>query len=214
MRWDTLFGSGALFAITRALECSFDTIQPALPYNTSLNFAYPVQANGTFQVPRGDTGYPTSPVGLPALCAISVQVQSIGDTTFGFGLFLPDDWNGRFLAIGNGGFAGGINWLDMVCANSSVKVTPATDLSTGTRCSLWVCSHVDRYWPQLVFWRWHLGLQSAGKGGELGSLSHARLRCKCQDHYRSLLRKEPIIQLLFRYIESVGVYSHCSLTSY
>lgn len=115
MRFDSLFSYGMLSVAVGALDCSPAAIQAALPSNASVNFAYPVKANGTFQVPKGDTGYPTNPVGLPALCAASVQVQSIDNTTFGFGLFLPDDWNGRFLAVGNGGFAGGINWLDMVC---------------------------------------------------------------------------------------------------
>jgi feruloyl esterase len=120
MRWDSFFSYGALFRVVAALDCSPAAIQAALPSNASVNFAYPVKANATFQVPEGDTGYPESPIGLPALCAVSVQVQSVGNTTFGFGMFLPDEWNGRFLAVGNGGFAGGINWLDMVC-------TPSTD---------------------------------------------------------------------------------------
>ncbi|PYH94355.1 feruloyl esterase B precursor [Aspergillus ellipticus CBS 707.79] len=34
-------------------------------------------------------------------------------TTYNFGLFLPNEWNERFLAVGNGGYAGGINWIDM-----------------------------------------------------------------------------------------------------
>jgi feruloyl esterase len=101
-----------------ALECSPSAIQAALPSNATVNFAYPIQANGSFQVSAGDTGYPTNPVGLPALCAVSVQVQSVGNTTFGFGLFLPSDWNGRFLAVGNGGFAGGVNWIDMACVKA------------------------------------------------------------------------------------------------
>lgn len=114
MRLDSVLNYGALVSAVRALDCTPSSIQSVLPLNASVNFAYPVAANSTFQVPKGDTGYPTNPVGLPSLCAVSVQVDSIGSSTFGFGLFLPDDWNGRFLAVGNGGFAGGINWLDMV----------------------------------------------------------------------------------------------------
>jgi feruloyl esterase len=114
MRWASLTSYGALFGFVIAHNCSPSAIQAALTSNATVNFAYPLKANATFQVPKGDTGYPTNPIGLPALCAVSVQVQSTGNTTFGFGLFLPDGWNGRFLSIGNGGFAGGINYVDMV----------------------------------------------------------------------------------------------------
>lgn len=112
----SIMSYGSILGAANALQCCPDTIQSALPANTTVNFAYPIQANGTFYVPAGDTGYPTNTTGLPALCAVSIQVQSVGNTTFGLGLFLPSDWNGRFLAVGNGGFAGGINWLDMVRA--------------------------------------------------------------------------------------------------
>jgi hypothetical protein len=99
MRWDSLFSYTALFGAARAIDCSPSSIQSILPSNASVNFAYSLPANSTFQVPKGDTGYPTSPVGLPALCAVSVQVKSIGNTTFGFGLFLPEKWNERFLCV-------------------------------------------------------------------------------------------------------------------
>jgi feruloyl esterase len=115
MYWAISFACGALLGAVGALECSPSALQAALPSNASINFAYPVKANATFQVPSGDLGYPSNPNGLPTLCAVSIQVQSVDNTTFGLGLFLPHEWNGRFLAVGNGGFAGGINWLDMVC---------------------------------------------------------------------------------------------------
>ncbi|KAF2106952.1 Tannase/feruloyl esterase [Lophiotrema nucula] len=127
MRLQDLFGYGALFGAAQALECTPSAIQSVLPSNASVNFAYTVQANGTFQVPQGDTGYPTNPVGLPALCAVSVQVKSVGNSTFGFGLYLPEAWNGRFLAVGNGGFAGGINWLDMGPGSRYGFATMSTD---------------------------------------------------------------------------------------
>lgn len=114
MKWDSSFSAGALFGAAGALECSLSSIQSILPSNVSVNFAQALPANSTFQVPEGDTGYPVSPVNLPPLCAVSIQVESIENTTYGFGLFLPENWNGRFLAVGNGGFAGGINWADMV----------------------------------------------------------------------------------------------------
>ncbi|EDU44102.1 feruloyl esterase B precursor [Pyrenophora tritici-repentis Pt-1C-BFP] len=113
--------------IAVALDCSSSAIQAALSSDLTVNFASPLKANATFQVPQSDTGYPNSPVGLPALCAVSVQVPSKGNTTFGFGLFLPDDWNGRFLAVGNGGFAGGVNWEDMAAGVRYGFATMSTD---------------------------------------------------------------------------------------
>ncbi|KAF2270161.1 feruloyl esterase B precursor [Lojkania enalia] len=127
MRWDDLFSYGVLFRAVRGLECSFSAIQSLLPANATVNFVYPLPENSTFEVPKGDTGYPGNPVGLPALCAVSVQVQSIGKSTFGFGLFLPDRWNGRFLAVGNGGYAGGINWADMAPGTRYGFATMSTD---------------------------------------------------------------------------------------
>lgn len=116
MRTDTLLHYGALAGAAHGLGCSVKAIQAVLPKGASVNFAYPLDAGSTFNVPSGDLGYPTNAVGLPALCAVSVQVQSIKNSSYGLGLFLPQAWNGRFLAVGNGGFAGGINWLDMVCS--------------------------------------------------------------------------------------------------
>ena len=120
MKQNTLLSYSAFLAVTNA-KCDPAAIQASLPSGASVNFARPVAANATFEVPKSQTGYPTSPKNLPSLCAVSVQVQSIGNTTYGFGMFLPDDWNGRFLAVGNGGFAGGINYLDMVSKESHAE---------------------------------------------------------------------------------------------
>lgn len=113
MKLSTAIGAAALLTVVNA-QCDPKSIQAALPAGASVNFARTVAANGTFQVPKSETGYPDSPVNLPELCAVSVQVQSINNSNYGFGVFLPKNWNGRFLAVGNGGFAGGINYLDMV----------------------------------------------------------------------------------------------------
>ncbi|OTB06018.1 hypothetical protein M426DRAFT_259840 [Hypoxylon sp. CI-4A] len=74
---------------------------------------------------KGDAGYPTMPSGLPHLCAVIVNNRTGG---YRFGIFLPDDWNSRFLGIGSYSFLGGINWLDM---GSGVQYGMAS-LSTDT----------------------------------------------------------------------------------
>ncbi|KAI2905816.1 hypothetical protein CBS63078_5270 [Aspergillus niger] len=105
-------GSRTVHAV---LDCDWVAVNAILPQNVSLSFVTAIPENGTFTVPREDTGWPTDPINLPSLCAIGAMV--LGETansSFGFGLFLPTKWNGRTLTVGNGGLAGGVNWVDMV----------------------------------------------------------------------------------------------------
>ncbi|KAF2151096.1 putative ferulic acid Esterase/Feruloyl esterase [Myriangium duriaei CBS 260.36] len=95
------------------LDCTPAAFSSLLSPGATVVAATTVQDNGTFQVPPGNIAYPTSPTGLKALCALQVQVPSSNSSFYQFGLFLPNQWNHRFLAVGNGGLAGGINWLDM-----------------------------------------------------------------------------------------------------
>nr|POF26160.1 putative feruloyl esterase b [Quercus suber] len=84
-----------------------------LPPEALVTFTRRVEDGATFDVPPGDIAYTTSPTGLRALCAVVVRVNTSSSSAYSFGVFLPDQWNSRFLAVGNGAFAGGINWLDM-----------------------------------------------------------------------------------------------------
>ncbi|USP79334.1 tannase and feruloyl esterase [Curvularia clavata] len=145
MKFDSIISS-ATFAAAANTACNPAAIQALLPTGADLNFARVVAANETFEVPKGDTGYPNSPPNLPALCAISVQVQSIQNSTYGFGLFLPENWNGRFLAVGNGGFAGGINYEDMASGVRYGFAVMSTD--TGHNSTVgdgqWAYQHPER----------------------------------------------------------------------
>ncbi|TKA22309.1 hypothetical protein B0A50_08034 [Salinomyces thailandicus] len=103
----------ALSASGFAFDCIPSAFNSILPSNATVTFTRTLSDNATFTVPDSDIAYPTSPKQLRALCAVQVNVTSSPSSAFSFGLFLPDEWNERFLAVGNGGFAGGINWLDM-----------------------------------------------------------------------------------------------------
>ncbi|SPO03575.1 uncharacterized protein DNG_06258 [Cephalotrichum gorgonifer] len=51
---------------------------------------------------------------LPGLCAVSINVKSSDNSSYNFGMFLPDTaWNERLMMTGNGGLGGFINWIDM-----------------------------------------------------------------------------------------------------
>jgi feruloyl esterase len=108
--------AAALPIATAAPEhCSEAFFASILPKNATLLFAESVADNCTFHVSPANIAYPTSPTNLPASCAVQINVTSSSTSAFSFGLFLPDPktYNDRILGVGNGGFAGGVNWLDM-----------------------------------------------------------------------------------------------------
>jgi len=100
-------------SVSRAFECTPSAFSKHLPSSARVAFTTHVPAGSTFQVPASDIAYPTSPTNLRDTCVVQVNVTSSSTSAYSFGLFLPMEWNSRFLAVGNGGFAGGINWLDM-----------------------------------------------------------------------------------------------------
>ena len=108
-----LAGLGCLVRVS-AFDCSSSSISSMLPAGANVLYTQSLPANSTFGEPLTDIAYPIPASGLPALCVISVNVSSSPTSSYTFGLFLPTEtWNQRFLTIGDGGFAGGINWLDM-----------------------------------------------------------------------------------------------------
>lgn len=114
-------------AAVQAFDCAPSAFEPHLPSGANVAYARDLPDNSTFTVPQGDIAYPLSPQGLQALCALQVNVSSSPSSAFSFGLFLPHRWNNRFLAVGNGGFAGGINWLDMAAGVGYGFATVSTD---------------------------------------------------------------------------------------
>lgn len=96
-------------------SCFPDTFSSILSsHNATVLSAVPLANGSTYGEGAADIPYPTNPTNLPALCALTINVTTSPESNFRFGLFLPTStWNGRFLTVGNGGFAGGINWLDM-----------------------------------------------------------------------------------------------------
>ncbi|RDW63653.1 hypothetical protein BP6252_11198 [Coleophoma cylindrospora] len=93
-------------------NCNNAFFDSVLPTNASTLLTSQVPANGSFGQ-AADIAYPTNATNLPALCAVIINVTSSATSSYTFGLFLPNEWNDRFIAVGNGGFSGGINWYSM-----------------------------------------------------------------------------------------------------
>ncbi|KAJ9150152.1 Carboxylic ester hydrolase [Coniochaeta hoffmannii] len=98
---------------TSNAACSVDAFAAILGSSASVVSAVKVDQGGTYGEGTANLLYPTNPTNLPSLCAVTVKVASSPSSSYRFGVFLPETWNSRFLAVGNGGFGGGINWLDM-----------------------------------------------------------------------------------------------------
>jgi len=113
MKASLAFQIATLLGGADAFQCTLAAFKAILPSNATVVSATSIPENGTFTVSATDLGFPSSPSGLPALCAIEIHVPTPGNSSYGFGLFLPNKWNSRYLAIGNSGFAGGINWGQM-----------------------------------------------------------------------------------------------------
>lgn len=86
-----------------AADCSSASIQALLPSTAKVDFVLWQAGGSTFSVSNGDIAYPTSPTNLTAYCAVQIRVTN-GTSQYGFGMFLPDDWNGRFLYVHPFGF--------------------------------------------------------------------------------------------------------------
>jgi feruloyl esterase len=91
-----LVAVAALLSSATAIDCSKDSLQSAFPSIAKVDFAIWMPANSTFAVPAADIAYPVAPSQLQAVCAVQVSVKN-GTSNYGFGVFLPDDWNRRFL---------------------------------------------------------------------------------------------------------------------
>ena len=69
------------------------------------------------RVTSGDVeapGIDTPLHGLPAFCRVAGVLRPTSDSEIKFEVWIPEnDWNGRFLGVGNGGFAGGIYYQQL-----------------------------------------------------------------------------------------------------
>jgi feruloyl esterase len=99
-------------AATPAVACE-SLAQLSLP-DTTVTLAQPVAA-GQFKMPSGSRRPPQSPEGAqtqtPAFCRVAATLKPSRDSDIKMEVWLPlEGWNGKFLGVGNGGWAGRISY--------------------------------------------------------------------------------------------------------
>jgi len=84
--------------------------------------------------------------GLPPFCRVFLKLRPSADSDIGVEIWLPaSSWNGKFLAVGNGGWGGSINYDDMADALRRGYATSATDDGHADRGARFIAGHPDKF---------------------------------------------------------------------
>ena len=90
-----------------AADC--DTVKGIKLADTTITLAARV-SSGTFDEPGSGSTFSE----LPTFCRVTGVFKPSSDSAIRFEVWLPEsDWNGRFLGVGNGGFAGSIGYRQL-----------------------------------------------------------------------------------------------------
>lgn len=83
---------------------------------------------------------------LPALCRVAGLIRPSADSEIQFEVWMPGaNWNGKFLGVGNGGFAGSINVAGMAAAVARGYATASTDTGHSiTGGASWALKHPEK----------------------------------------------------------------------
>jgi hypothetical protein len=84
---------------------------------------------------------------LPAFCFVGIIATPTRDSDINVDVWLPTSgWNGRFRAVGNGGFAGYINYHGMALAVRDGFATASTDTGHrgGSTDAAWALNHPEK----------------------------------------------------------------------
>jgi hypothetical protein len=97
-------------------------------------------AAGAFNPPEG------RPIpNLPALCRVAGLIRPTSDSNIRFEVWMPNEhWNGKFQGVGNGGFAGSIDFAAMANAVSHGYATASTDTGHQGSDAAWALGHPEK----------------------------------------------------------------------
>lgn len=135
------FVSGGIAA---AATC--DSLSALKLSSTTITAAHAVDAGG-FKPPQG-AGAARLFQGLPAFCRVEGVIAPTEDSHIEFEVWLPLEsaWNGRYVGVGNGGFAGSISYAQLgqgVAAGYAVSSTD-TGHKAGATDGQWALGHFEK----------------------------------------------------------------------
>ncbi len=126
-----------------ALGADCDGLASLKLANTTITSAQNIPAGG-FTAPAGGRG---SYSDLPAFCRVQGVIKPVADSEIEFEVWLPaSGWNGKYFGIGNGGFAGSIQYNLLAASIKNGYASSSTD--TGHKGSAtsaaWALNHYEK----------------------------------------------------------------------
>ena len=109
----------------------------------------PAPARGRGQgAPAAQAATPPRPATIPAHCRVQVVLKPSSDSLINMEMWLPpaEAWNGKFMGVGNGGFAGSIQGLtnEMPQALRLGYATAGTDTGHQEQGGAWAIGHPEK----------------------------------------------------------------------
>ncbi len=126
------FAYAAVLHITGANAAACEQLAGLKLAHTEITLAQSIAA-GAFEPPEGaGSGGPPAPPGayshLPPFCRVAGTIRPTADSDIRFEVWMPaSSWNGKFVGVGNGVWAGSITYFSMVQPLSMGYATAATD---------------------------------------------------------------------------------------
>jgi feruloyl esterase len=116
-------------ALVAAAETPCDQLKSLRIAGTTITIAENVAA-GDFRPPapagaqgkQGPAGFP-----VPAFCRVAATLKPTSDSNIDIEVWLPANWNGKYQAVGGGGWAGIISYPAMAAALNEGYATSSTD---------------------------------------------------------------------------------------
>src|SRR5690242_11276797 len=115
----------ALVCASFALAATCDSLGSLNFPNTTISLAQQVAAK-EFRPPDGSSAQPFG--NLPAFCRVAATLKPTTDSDIRIEVWMPaSGWNGKLVAVGNGGWSGAINYGFMAQMLSRGYATASTD---------------------------------------------------------------------------------------
>src|SRR5215472_17404612 len=127
VRKSTLLIVLGLFCAAQASAATCEGLASLSLPHTTFTLVQPVEA-GALTLLGGRGPNPNAAYkDLPSFCRVAATLKPTSDSDIKIEVWLPDRWNGKFQAVGNGGWAGVISYRELSEALRAFYATASTD---------------------------------------------------------------------------------------